>query len=185
MKTVSPGILAISGSLRSNSSNTRILKLIASLIPENIRYTVFEHIDSLPHFNPGLDDDHVPAAVTAFRRQLNEADGIIICTPEYAFGVPGTLKNALDWIVSSYELGNKPTALITASSRGEKAHASLLLTLQALNASIVQDGTLLISFIRSKMNDDGEVTDADTLHKIQAVANALVHAISEKIPASS
>jgi chromate reductase len=162
-------ILAISGSLRQGSSNHAILQYLGSISPADVDYTIYNGLAKIPAFDPGLDTDTPPQSVAALRELLAEADGIIICTPEYAFGVPGSLKNMLDWLVSSSTLVDKPVALITASLGGEYAHASLLLTLGALSANIVDGATLLIQFIRSKMDVDGNVKDEETVKKLHEV----------------
>ena len=82
-------ILAISGSLRAGSSNHAILRFLEQLTPANVEYKIYDGLSQLPHFDPGLDNDDPPEAVTALRKLLNESDGIILCTPEYAYGVPG------------------------------------------------------------------------------------------------
>jgi chromate reductase len=160
-------IIAISGSLRRGSSNHAILQYLGSTAPANVEYTIYHDLALIPAFDPGLDTDTPPAAVASLRKLLTEADGLIICTPEYAFGVPGQLKNMLDWIVSSSSLVDKPVALITASLGGEHAHASLLLTLGALSANVIADASLIIPFIRSKINGDGEITDVETVKNLQ------------------
>ena len=117
-------ILAISGSLRAGSTNSKLLRAAASLAPEHVNFTFYDGLADLPHFSPELDDDNPPASVTHLRELLQVADGVIICTPEYAFGVPGSLKNALDWTVSTCAFSAKPVAAISASSTymgGEKA----------------------------------------------------------------
>lgn len=172
------GVLAISGSLRSGSSNHHILKYLGSLAPANISYTIYSGLAQIPPFDPGLDTDDPPAAVAELRQLLADADGIIICTPEYAFGVPGQLKNMLDWMVSSSLFVDKPVALITASLGGNYAHASLLLTLGALTAKVIDDATLLISFIRSKMAVDGSIADITTKDNLYTAFNAFLMAIS-------
>ena len=98
-------ILALSGSLKSTSTNTYILRAMEGLFPDHVSFSVFENLAMMPHFNP--EDDSGNDAVHDFRKQLKRADAVIISTPEYAFGVPGVLKNALDWIVSSGELNEK------------------------------------------------------------------------------
>jgi NAD(P)H-dependent FMN reductase len=168
-------IMAISGSLRTDSSNTSILKFLQSTVPQH-SFWLYDGLDKLPHFNPVLDTEHAPVEVQSLRKVITEADGIIICTPEYAFGVPGSLKNMLDWTVSSGSLVDKPVALITASSVGESAHASLLKTLEVLTAKIVENGTLLIPFIRAKMNAKNQITDEQTEQDIQNVLKALLAA---------
>ncbi|NJR32237.1 MAG: NAD(P)H-dependent oxidoreductase, partial [Chamaesiphon sp. CSU_1_12] len=85
------------------------------LAPDRIELSIYDGIGNLPHFNPELDDELAIAAVQDWRTQIQAADGILFCTPEYAHGVPGSLKNALDWIVSSGEFMGKPTAIISAS----------------------------------------------------------------------
>ena len=166
-------ILAISGSLRTGSSNHAILGFLGKLAPGNIDYLIYAGLSQLPHFDPDLDNDDPPETVAALRKQLARADGVIICTPEYAYGVPGSLKNALDWMVSSGSLVNKPVALITASTGGENAHAALLLILGALSANVLEDATLLIPFIRSKMDTTGNITDMETAAKLKKAFAAL------------
>src|SRR5689334_14942965 len=109
-------VLAISGSLRGNSSNTIVLKAAALLAPDSVSISHYGGLGSLPHFNPDLEG-HEGYAVADFRRQLQTSRAVLICSPEYAHGVPGVMKNALDWVVSSGELVDKPVALINASPR--------------------------------------------------------------------
>ena len=169
-------ILAISGSLRSNSSNTALIKAIAKIVPDFVQYTIYEDLHNIPLF----DESDIPAeSVTKLRHLIANADGILICSPEYAFGVSGVLKNAIDWTVSSGEFYDKPVALITAAINGEKAHASLLNILDALAAKVVEDGTLVIPFVRSKLNKDGEIIDNPTLQAIKSVVISLIKSIQE------
>lgn len=162
-------ILAISGSLRSGSTNHNILKYLGELLPRDISYSIYDELALIPPFDPGLDNEDVAQTVVRLRKLLNEVDGVIICTPEYAFGVPGQLKNMLDWMVSSGSLVDKPVALITASLGGEHAHASLLLTLGALSAKIIDDATLVISFIRSKMDNNGNLINEEAAKNLNKV----------------
>ncbi len=135
---------------------------------------LFEGLSTMPHFNPDLDNDNPPAQVTAFRKKLSNADGILICTPEYAMGVPGTLKNAIDWTVSSMEFSHKPVALITASSVGQKGHQSLLETLKIIESNITEETQLLISFAKTKINHECEIIDEPSLQSIKKLINAFV-----------
>ncbi len=93
-------ITAISGSLRAASSNGTIVRAAAPLAPTGILVDAYVGLSSLPHFNPDLDrelgDARLPAAVRALREQLAAAGALLIASPEYAHGVPGSLKNALD-----------------------------------------------------------------------------------------
>lgn len=166
-------ILALCGSTRAQSSNLHLLQAIGELYRDRLEITLFAELAQLPHFNPDLDTDVPPAGITAFRRQVKEAEGILICTPEYAMGVPGTLKNALDWTVSSMEFSHKPTALITASSQGYKGHASLLGTLRIIEADMPDESQLVIPFVKTKIRGN-EITDAGTLERVQSVLSALM-----------
>src|SRR6201996_3624451 len=152
-------ILTMPGSLRNGSSNHNILKFLGTLVPDNINYTIYDNLATIPPFDPGLDNDTPPQPVAELRQLITHADALIICTPEYAFGVPGQLKNALDWLVSSCTLVDKPVVLITASSSGEYAHPALLHTLGALSARVLEEACLLAPFIRSKMDGEGNVKD--------------------------
>lgn len=166
-------ILAISGSTRKASSNLNLIKAIAGLTTEVFAITIFEGLTDLPHFNPDMDNENVPHHVVDFRKKIREADGIIICTPEYAIGVPGSLKNAIDWTVSSMEFSTKPVALITASLSGEKAHKSLLGTLLIIESRMTVDTQLLISFVSTKVTRDCKITDSETLKAINKLTKSL------------
>lgn len=171
-------ILAISGSLREGSSNTQLLKLMGSWLPADLNYQIYDGMGSLPHFNPIGETETYPDVVQDLHQQLNNADAIIICTPEYAFGVPGSLKNLLDWTVATGNFVDKPVAVITASSQGTYAHPSLLNTLGALSANIVEGGKLLIPFIRSKMDANGQIIDESTEKDLHFVLSNLLKAIT-------
>lgn len=177
MHATMKNIIAISGSLRPDSSNTRILKLLEDWMPANVAYHIYEGMGELPHFIPPTEGDPLDVAITTLHRQLYAADAVIICTPEYAFGVPGSLKNLLDWTVGVGNLVNKPMALITASSKGDDAHASLLKTLGALSAEVADGSALLIPFIRSKFDADGNLVDQETIAALQSVISNLLQSI--------
>ncbi|HRH60131.1 MAG TPA: NADPH-dependent FMN reductase [Chitinophagaceae bacterium] len=165
-------IIAICGSTRTNSTNLNFIKAVAALSSEFFSVKIFNGIADIPHFNPDLDNDDPPSSVTTFRELLQNADGILICTPEYAMGVPGTLKNAIDWTVSSCEFSHKPVALITASSVGQKGHAALLETLKIIEAKMSDETQLLISFAKTKINNDCTVQDEATLAAIKKLITA-------------
>ena len=174
----SKNILAISGSLRSGSSNYNILKYIGTLLPVDISYFIYDKLANIPPFDPGNDHEPVNEHVFELRKFIEKADAVVICTPEYAYGVPGQLKNALDWMVSSASFSGKPVALITASLGGEAAHAAMLLILGAIDAKVIPGATLLIQFIRSKMNVDGEITDDEAEEGVRRVVKELVKVVS-------
>ncbi|WP_046228377.1 NADPH-dependent FMN reductase [Paenibacillus dauci] len=172
-------VVCISGSLREQSSNSRLLSSIMSLMPSGTECIEYHGLSELPHFNPDLDQDHIAphAAIQQWRDLLGSADAVLICTPEYAGGIPGSLKNALDWIVSSGELVNKPTAAISASPHpqgGSVALESLKGTLLMMNALITDKTTLSIPFISKKFGAEGRLSDADTLSALNELIIALL-----------
>lgn len=171
-------IIGISGSLRPSSSNAIIVEAIKKLMPEEVEFSIYAGIGDLPHFN---DADDIPVNVIAWREQLQEADAMLVCSPEYAFGIPGSLKNALDWTVGSGSLVNKPLALITAATGGQKAHASMLEVFTALSPVIPEGCALLIPFVRSKLNAAGEISDAPTLKAVEKLVQNLVGFATDKI----
>lgn len=150
---------------------------MGELVPDNINYIIYDKLATIPPFDPGLDNDTPPQPVTKLRQLITNVDAVIICTPEYAFGVPGQLKNALDWLVSSGTLVDKPVALITASSSGEYAHPSLLRTLGALSANVIEEACLLVPFIRSKMDNEGNITDEELKESLENAFQVLVNKI--------
>lgn len=171
-------VLAISGSTRTQSTNQVLIDIIAGLFADRMNVVRYEGLSGLPHFNPDLDNETPPQAVADLRTQLRAADGILICTPEYAMGVPGSLKNALDWTVSSMDLSGKPVALITASSMGEQAHQSLIRTLLVIESNMPEASRLLIPFVKTKVRE-GKIVDPATLEQVKAVTGSLLHTIGK------
>ncbi|SDU09814.1 NAD(P)H-dependent FMN reductase [Verrucomicrobium sp. GAS474] len=139
-------ILAISGSLRRGSSNTMLLRAAASVAStlEGIEIVPYEGLATLPPFNPDDAEDE-PAPVSRFREAIRRADGLLISSPEYAHGVPGVLKNALDWLVATTDLEAKPIALLNTSARATHAQASLTETLTVMMGRIVPAASPLIA----------------------------------------
>jgi len=166
-------ILAISGSTREKSNNAHLIQWIVATYTE-LDFVIYKDLSALPHFNVDLDITTPPLPVTELRQALNAADGVLICTPEYAMGIPGSLKNLLDWTVSSSDFSKKPVAVITASTSGEKAHQSLLGTLRVIEAKIEDAATLVISHIKAKVNDRAEITDEKTKQNIQKLMKAFM-----------
>ncbi|RFS13553.1 NADPH-dependent FMN reductase [Emticicia sp. C21] len=167
-------VLGILGSTKANSNNERLLKKIGELMQEHIDLTIFNQIAEFPHFNPDLDNEEVASIVTNFRQQITEADGVLICTPEYVFSIPGSLKNALEWTVSTIVFTDKPLGIITASASGEKGHEQLQLIMQTLGADFNEDTLLLISGIKGKINEQGEITHTETLQRVEDFTKSII-----------
>jgi NAD(P)H-dependent FMN reductase len=117
-------ILAVSGSARAASTNTALLKAMKDMAPAGIEISVFHELNKLPVFSPDQEKE-TPKEVEQFMTMLNAHEGIIISSPEYVRAIPGGLKNAIDWMVSRYEIIDKPIALVHASHRGDDMLNSL------------------------------------------------------------
>jgi NAD(P)H-dependent FMN reductase len=139
-------ILAISGSLNATSANTALLATVAAIGSEHDGVELFEPLDSIPFFRP--DDAPAPAAVERLRAAARDADVVVIATPEYAGGMPGVLKNALDWLVGSGELYGKRVVIVSAAPSEERGHGArswLEQTLRMQGARVVASFTVAVS----------------------------------------
>jgi chromate reductase len=174
-------ILAISGSLRAESTNGALLRAAAALAPPGMSFELYgEAMAAVPAFNPDHDFEGAvaPPPVTELRALLAGADGVLICTPEYAHGVPGALKNALDWIVSSGELTDKPLVLLAASPSGATfAEAALRPTLEVMGARIAASTTLVLS---RKHLDERGIADPAVAEKVSGALAALAAAVQAR-----
>ena len=177
-------VLAISGSLRRSSSNTALVGAAARLAPEAVGVSIYRELAELPPFNPDLDSDCAPAAVTRFRAQLRACDAVLISSPEYAHGVPGVLKNALDWVVGSGELLDKPIALINASARATHAWTSLRETLTVMSARVIVAASITVSLDGRTLDSNGIVGDETLSGALRSAIDALVLAAPEARRAS-
>ncbi len=165
-------ILAISGSLRSASINTTVVRAAKLVAPAGVEIVLFEGLATLPHFNP--DDEPGPESVARFRHQLVLSQGVLICSPEYAHGVPGTLKNALDWVVGSGEFVDKPVGLINASPRSTFAQASLMETLTIMTARLVPEACIPLPISGRKLYDAEIAADPALAGPLRRAIEALV-----------
>lgn len=155
-------IFVIIGSASPNSSNQKLVDILAKLTEDEFNLTVFNDLKTLPHFDTGLSNGNPPKIIKAFRDEIEKADGIVICTPEYVFSIPSGLKNAIEWCVSTTVFSDKPIGLITASADGQKGHEELQLIMETLMTQFTDETTLLIPGIKGKINGEGEITDAET-----------------------
>ena len=137
-------VAALSGSLRAASINTALLREIAARAPEGFAVELVP-LGGLPLFNPDLEAE-LPGAVAAFRADVGAADGLIIAGPEYAHGVSGVLKNALDWLVGYEGFAGKPVLILNAAARAHHGITALREILSTMAARIV-DGVPLIEAI--------------------------------------
>jgi NAD(P)H-dependent FMN reductase len=173
-------ILLISGSLRSGSVNTAVLRTAAARAGDDVDASMYEEMGALPHFNPDDDPDGGPVdpTVADLRHRLAECDGVLLCTPEYAGAMPGSFKNLLDWTVGGGETYGKPVAYINASSRPDPdaargAHESLRVVLGYTGVDLVEDACRRIVVPRSAIGADGLIDDPAIEAEIAAALHAL------------
>lgn len=175
-------ILAISGSLRAGSTNTALLRATAELATDIVRITLYDGLDDIPPFSPERDKENTSASVNNLRQLLREADAALFCTPEYIHGMPGVLKNMLDWLASSGEFVDKPVGVISAGPSdmgGSRAHASLSYTLKILTAQLPEKASLIVPFVRQKIDADGQIIDPVLNQQLREVVDALVQAVQD------
>lgn len=166
-------ILAICGSTRKQSANKDVISAIKNMSQDTLEITLYDGLTDLPFFNQDITNENTPSNVIVLREAISKADGVLICSPEYVFSLPGVLKNALEWMVSTTVFLNKPTVLITASSSGEKAHESLLLVMKTLGIKTKDEMCLLISGVKSKLNPQGEVIDDKLLRDLSQLIKSI------------
>lgn len=182
-------ILAISGSIRTESFNTALLNAFGPLAPEGMTIEVFKGIDELPHFNQDLEAD-VPESVLRLREAVQAADGVIISTPEYNRSVPGVLKNALDWASRPYGQSSwqgKPVAVLSSSpgaQGGIRAQEELKGQLRNLAAYVVQGPEIAIPEVHTRLSVDEQaratLTDPATAGMVKYLLEGLQHAVDVK-----
>ena len=170
-------ILAISGSLRALSFNTAALQAAVALAPAGLEIVIYTGLGDLPHFNPDLDTDEPPAIVKALRLEVGRSDGLLIASPEYAHGVSGAFKNALDWLVSCVEFPNKPVALINTSQRAIHAQAHLREILTTMSARLIGRASVTLPLMGRTLDAAGIVADPDLSDQLREALACLADEI--------
>lgn len=171
-------LLGLCGSLRAESSNLAMLRACARLLPADTRLSIYDGIAALPAFNPDLDFEGAapPPAVAHLRDACAQARGFVLSSPEYAHGVPGALKNALDWLVSGDQVPQKPILLVNASpAGGEIAQRALAETLRTMSMNVLAS-SILAPALRKKPRPDGTLDDAEFEARLRAALAELVTA---------
>jgi chromate reductase, NAD(P)H dehydrogenase (quinone) len=164
-------IFSIIGSASANSSNLKLVEKIAKLTIDKFNLIIFNDLKSLPHFDPELLADNPPRQIIEFRNNIKQADGIIICTPEYIFSIPSGLKNAIEWCIATTIFSGKPIGLITASASGQKGHEELQLIMKTAMAKFTEETILLIQGVKGKFDTEDNLTDTQTTIKLKEFIN--------------
>ena len=156
--------------------NTTLVHAVKRIAPKDVEVVIYEGLATLPHFNPDFDGEEVAASVTNFRQQMRRSDAVVLSSPEYAHGVPGTLKNALDWLVSSGETLGKPFALINTSPRATHAQASLREILITMAVNVVAEASITLS-LGSKKDEASIAADPELSTQLRSAIVALTSVV--------
>ena len=163
-------IFAVSGSLRAVSSNTAIIRRYSELAPPGCTVDVYDRLAELPHFNPDIEK-YGDKTVLDLVERMRKSHAFIVSTPEYAHGIPGTLKNCLDWLVSTDAFIEKPFALLSTSPRSIYVRASLIEVLRTMSGIHISDADVTVDLKRSDGRAVEITSDAE-------VASSLIDAMS-------
>jgi len=169
-------ILLVSGSLRPGSTNTALLRTAVAVAPAGVSAVLYDGLATLPHFNPDDDRDPLDPAVVDLRARLSAADALLLSTPEYAGGLPGSFKNLLDWTVGGGETYGMPLAWVNASASptgATDAYDSLRIVTCRTGADIVERACVHLPVPRAAVGPDGLVTDPEIVAGIAAVLSEL------------
>jgi NAD(P)H-dependent FMN reductase len=176
-------LLAISGSLRAVSSNTSILRAAQLLAPSDVVVEHYDDLGNLPHFNPD-PEGQPPGEVVKLRERIGHAAGLLISCPEYARGIPGTFKNALDWLVGSETFPDKPVALLNTSPRASAAQAALRLVLTTMSAQIIEEASVTVDLLGRRLTPEGIAADPTIAPALSASLRVFCRAIGRNTSAS-
>jgi chromate reductase, NAD(P)H dehydrogenase (quinone) len=176
-------LLAISGSLRAASTNTAALEALALLAPAGVEVVLYRELGRLPAFNPDEDEEErAPPSVAALRALAAQSDGLVIAAPEYAHGVPGALKNALDWLVASEAIPGKPIALLNAAPRAFHAQSALRETLATMAARLVPEAFVTLPLTGRTVDAYAIAADPRFARALREGLDGLLAAISATAP---
>jgi chromate reductase, NAD(P)H dehydrogenase (quinone) len=172
-------VLAISGSLRRDSSNTKLLRAAAELLPAGVELELWDGLKQVPPYDEDDDNEAAAPEVTSLRAALASADAVLFATPEYNSSVPGQLKNALDWAsrpIATNVLRNKPVAVVGASAGvfgAVWAQAELRKILAAIGSRVV-DGEVAVGRAAGRFDADGRLVDDEVREQLAVVVDALL-----------
>lgn len=159
-------ILGISGSLRSGSTNSTLLSVAQDCAPPEMEFVIANVLAELPHFSPDIDIESV-ASVSRWAAQVKAADGIVVSTPEYARGYPGSLKNALDWLVQTDAYIDKPFMLLNASGRSRVAQRTLTTVLETMSGIHVESASTTIALLGKFMSREDILANKPYMAQIE------------------
>jgi NAD(P)H-dependent FMN reductase len=172
-------VLAFSGSLRRQSINSAFCRAAARLAPAPMCITLFDGLGRLPLFNPDLEE-RPPEPVRRFRSAVNDADALLIASPEYAHGISGVMKNALDWLVSHEGTVFKPIALVNTSPRARHAYEALREVLQTMSTEVLPDASVSLPLLGHCVTEEAMLGTDAVRTAIQSLLAALAAGIATR-----
>jgi chromate reductase len=135
--------LGVCGSLRKDSLHRALLAAMEAMAPPAVAWNNTFDIASLPHFRPDVDPSRI-GSVAEFRQLVASASGTVLSVPEYAHSIPGTFKNAMDWLVSGVEFMQMPVAIVSPYRKGERSRDHLVQVLSAMSANVCQPASFVL-----------------------------------------
>ena len=175
-------ILTLCGSLRAQSSNRALLRAYVQLSPPGVVFEHYEKLALLPHFNPDLDGETVPREVEVLRGLIGAADALVISTPEYAHGLPGAFKNALDWLVSDPAFAGKPVVILHAARGSTWALDSLMEVLRTMSARIIEPAPVSLPLGSNQLDEDAVLARPDLCRLLLGSVNELENKLKTTHP---
>ena len=182
-------ILAISGSLRRGSHNTKLLRAAEELAPSGVSFELYDELETVPPYNEDRDTDEAPPAVVRLRRLIADADALVIATPEYNGSIPGQLKNGVDWASRPFRTGalwGKPVVVVGASAGmygAVWAQAELRKALRTAGARVV-DAEVAVGRAAERFDADGRLVDPEIRRELAEALRALVGSLDAQLIAA-
>lgn len=174
-------VLAIAGSLRAASTNRATLEVAATLAPAGMVVTIYRGLGELPPFDPDREGDGLPEIVERLRAEIGRADALLLCVPEYAHGIPGVFKNALDWLVGSLDFPGKTVAVVNTSPRAVHADAQLREVLATMSAVIAPRASITLPLPHRSIDRDGILADPALVATLSEILAGLAADIAAAI----
>jgi len=166
-------VLGLCGSLRAASINRAVLCAAVSVAPPGVRVELYPSLAGMPLFNPDLDSAAL-TPVARLRERIVGADAVLIASPEYAHGVSGVIKNALDWLVADETWVNKRVAVLNTAPRSQHAHAALCETLRTMSARLIESACVALPILGSGLDARGIASHAQHAASLRGVLLDLV-----------
>jgi chromate reductase len=183
-------VLGISGSLRRDSWNTKLLRTAAELLPEDAEFEIWDGLKEVPPYDEDDDAARAPAAVARLRAAIAGGDAVLFATPEYNSSIPGVLKNAIDWAsrpLATNPLRNKPVAVVGASTGAFGAiwsQAELRKVLAATGARVVE-GEVAVGHAPDRFGEEGKLADEELREQLSEVVELLVAEVRPRVLAAA